>query len=87
MAQQQAIYDQNCKLIVSRIMYALKVYLTSIVVLRIQVRSFGPSSRTLLTRTSHSGPISPERLSPGARRRSIVMVADAAVSKGRERRC
>jgi hypothetical protein len=40
MTQQQAIYDQNCKLIVSRIIYASKPYLTSVATLRTPV---GPS--------------------------------------------
>jgi hypothetical protein len=58
MAQQQAIYDQNCKLIVSRILYASRVYLTPIAALRIPVRSFGPSSRTILTCARHIADLS-----------------------------
>jgi hypothetical protein len=43
MVQQQAIYDQNCKLIVSRIIHTLGAHLTSTVAFRIPVRPFGPS--------------------------------------------
>ena len=44
MTQQQAIYDRSCKLIVSRIIRASRVYLTSAVTFRILVRSFRSSS-------------------------------------------
>ena len=44
MKHQQAIYDQNCKLIVSRTSYVLEVYLTSIAAFRTLVRSFTPSA-------------------------------------------
>ena len=40
MAQQQAIYDQNCKLIVSHKLYMLRMYLMSIMASRMLVRFF-----------------------------------------------
>jgi hypothetical protein len=40
MARQQAIYDQNCRLIVSRQVYVLRTHLMSIFISRILVRPF-----------------------------------------------
>ena len=68
MAQQQAMYDQNCRLIVSYQFYALRTHLTSIVVSRILVRPFlfPPEISSLMCPTADLSVLNSCRRAPGA---------------------
>jgi len=71
---------------VSRIIHPLGVYLTSIVALRIPVRSFGLSPRALLTYMPRSGPSGAEQLSPRTRSR-VSSRQSPQLSQGNTRDC
>ena len=68
MTQQQPMYDQNCRLVVSYKFYALRTHLASIVLSRILVRSFlfPPEISSLMCPTADLSVLNSCRRAPGA---------------------